>query len=99
MVFNLCDIYGVKTFKPTTPNYVRTKGLRGATKMVNFVNDNTDRLHETTNKGVQNPENFANVINGCPLTSLPSSGLPGEYELETVAVVAVGRRRRLRRPY
>ena len=40
-------------------------------EVANFVNDKTDRLRETANKGgegVQNPENFANVINGCPLT-------------------------------
>ena len=40
-------------------------------EVANFANDKTDRLRETANKGgegVQNPENFANVINGCPLT-------------------------------
>ena len=39
-------------------------------EVANFANDKTDRLRETANKGgegVQNPENFANVINGCPL--------------------------------
>ena len=58
MVFNLCDIYGVKTFKPTTPNYVRTKGLRGATKMVNFVNDNTGRFREMRTKGGGGPKSW-----------------------------------------
>ena len=39
-------------------------------EVANFANDKTDRLRETANKGgegVQNPENSANVINGCPL--------------------------------
>ena len=39
-------------------------------ELANFANDKTDRLRETANKGgkgVQTPENFANVINGCPL--------------------------------
>ena len=38
--------------------------------MANFANDSTDRLREMQIKGegVQNPENFANVINGCPLS-------------------------------
>ena len=39
-------------------------------ELANFANESTDRLRETANKGgegVQNPENFANVINGCPL--------------------------------
>ena len=38
--------------------------------MANYANDSTDRLSENANEGggVQNPENFANVINGCPLT-------------------------------
>ena len=36
--------------------------------MANYANDSTDRLRENANEGgVQNPENFANVINGCPL--------------------------------
>ena len=38
--------------------------------MANYANDSTDRLRENVNKGgegVQNPVNFANVINGCPL--------------------------------
>ena len=35
--------------------------------MANNANDKTDRLGENANKGegVENPENFANVINGC----------------------------------
>ena len=37
-------------------------------EVADFANDSTDRLREIANKGgVQNPENFANVINGCPL--------------------------------
>ena len=27
MVFNLCDIYGIKTFKPTTPNLLGRSNL------------------------------------------------------------------------
>ena len=40
--------------------------------MANFANDSTDRLREIANKGggVQNPEKFANVINGCPLMAM-----------------------------
>ena len=40
-------------------------------KLPKFANDSTDRLREMRTKGrevVQNPGNFANVINGCPLT-------------------------------
>ena len=40
-------------------------------EVANYANDKTDRLRENANKGgegVQNPENFANVINGCTLT-------------------------------
>ena len=49
--------------------YVRTEGGEGVKEVANFANDKTDRLRETANKGgVQNPNNFANVINGCPLT-------------------------------
>ena len=43
--------------------------------MANYANDTTDRLRENANKGgegVQNPENFANVINGCPLIANPA---------------------------
>ena len=39
-------------------------------EVANYANDSTDRLRENANEGgegVQNPENFANVINGCPL--------------------------------
>ena len=46
-------------------------GGRGVRKVANCANDSTDRLRENANKGgegVQNPENFANVINGCPLS-------------------------------
>ena len=49
------------------------RGGRGVKEVANFANDKTDRLRETANKGgegVQNPENSANVINGCPLTVL-----------------------------
>ena len=50
----------------------------GVKEVANFANDSTDRLRETANKGgegVQNPENFANVINGCPL--IRSAGIAG----------------------
>ena len=46
------------------------RGGRGVRKVANCANDSTDRLRENANEGgegVQNPENFANVINGCPL--------------------------------
>ena len=46
------------------------RGGGGVKEVANFANDKTDRLRETANKGgegVQNPENSANVINGCPL--------------------------------
>ena len=41
-------------------------------EVANYANDSTDRLRENANEGgrgegVQNPENFANVINECPL--------------------------------
>ena len=44
-------------------------------EVANVANDSTDRLREIANKGVgvQNPENFANVINGCPLSSQTNS--------------------------
>ena len=36
-------------------------------EVANFANDSTDRLREMQTRGVQNPENFANVMNGCSL--------------------------------
>ena len=47
-----------------------TMSLSGGVKEVaNFVKDSADRLREIANKGegVQNPKNFAKVINRCPL--------------------------------
>ena len=43
--------------------------------MANFANNSTDRLREMQMKGeeVQNPEYFANLINGCPLKALPET--------------------------
>ena len=48
--------------------------------MANYANDSTDRLCELANeggKGVQNPKNFANVINGCPLMTSAMVGNGG----------------------
>ena len=46
--------------------------------VANFANDSTDRLHENANKGgVQNSENFANVINECPLISYGAKSSEG----------------------
>ena len=49
----------------------------GVKKVANFANDSTDRLREvrTEGEGAQNPENFANVINGCPLRRQEERGL------------------------
>ena len=59
--------------------------------MANFANDSTDRLRETANKGgegVQNPKNFANVINECPPSQPdPSSGASGQALLEDFVVL------------
>ena len=47
--------------------YIRTEG-GGVKEVANFANNSTDRLREMQMKreGVQNPEYFANVINGFP---------------------------------
>ena len=43
----------------------------GGREVANYANDSTDRLRDIANKAsIQNPENFANVINGCPLSMI-----------------------------
>ena len=54
-------------------------GEGGLKEVANFANDSTDRLREMRTRGgegVQNPGNFANVINGCPLTKITKSSAP-----------------------
>ena len=52
--------------------------------MANFANDSTDRLREMQTRGgegVQNPENFAYVLNGCSLMSNCFSFLPEKHQI------------------
>ena len=49
-----------------------------------LANDSTDRLREMRTRGgegVQNPENFANVINGCPLTETQTFLYPRNIDI------------------
>ena len=53
--------------------YVRAEGEGVSKKWPIFAYDSTDRLREKRTRGgegVQNPENFAYVLNGCSLTRL-----------------------------
>ena len=63
-------------FKGRSIYYVHAErgggGLKNCPNLrMTVQNDSTDRLREMRTKGregVQNPENFANIINGCSLT-------------------------------
>ena len=49
------------------------RGEEGLKNLLNSAYNSTDRLGEMRareREGVKNPENFANVINGCPLTKV-----------------------------